>query len=154
MSARARGNLGSVYRNLSYNEIKPLLPAILQAIKEPAPSGRMFAHEIRFNGLELLHRNRIDEGIELLADYTKTQNKWHSESRILRLLKFLESYGAHAKRVIPKLREVVHYFKNEERDYPHNLSLGKAAAVRASIKRIEASKDYPKLIHLNPSRRR
>ncbi len=34
---RARGSLSSVYRNLSAQEIKPLLPAIYQAITEPAP---------------------------------------------------------------------------------------------------------------------
>ena len=38
---RARGSIGSVYRNLSAEDIKPLLPAIYQAIIEPAPSGEM-----------------------------------------------------------------------------------------------------------------
>ncbi len=41
----------SVYQNLSYEEIKPLLPAIHRAIVEPAPSGIMFADEIRLEGL-------------------------------------------------------------------------------------------------------
>ena len=51
---RARGSIGSVYRNLSSEEIKPLLPAIHQAIVEPAPSGEMFADTIRVEGLRLL----------------------------------------------------------------------------------------------------
>ena len=36
---RARGEVGSIYQRLSYDELKPLLPAILDAIVTPAPSG-------------------------------------------------------------------------------------------------------------------
>jgi hypothetical protein len=43
---RARGALGSVYKNLTYEEIEPLLPAIYLAVIEPAPSGIMFADGI------------------------------------------------------------------------------------------------------------
>ncbi len=48
---RARSSLTSVYRNLSMQDIKPLLPAIHRAIVEPAPSGEMFADGIRVEGL-------------------------------------------------------------------------------------------------------
>ncbi len=51
---RARGSLSSVYRNLSAQEIKPLLPAIYLAITEPAPSGEMFADGIRVEGFASL----------------------------------------------------------------------------------------------------
>ena len=44
---RARGSIESVYRNLAYEEIEPLLPAIHRAVVEPAPSGIMFADGIR-----------------------------------------------------------------------------------------------------------
>ena len=40
---RARSHLDSVFHNLSDDEIKPLLPVILQAVVEPSPSGEMFA---------------------------------------------------------------------------------------------------------------
>ncbi len=59
---RARGSLGSVYRNLSSEKIKPLLPAIYQAIMEPAPSGEMFADSIRVEGLRLLAKHRVKRG--------------------------------------------------------------------------------------------
>ena len=54
---RARGAFGSVYKNLTYEEIEPLLPAIYQAVAEPAPSGIMFADGIRLSGLEILARH-------------------------------------------------------------------------------------------------
>ena len=47
---RARGAFGSVYENLSFDEIKPLLPAIHEAILNPSPSGIMFANAIQDAG--------------------------------------------------------------------------------------------------------
>ena len=36
---RARGSIGSVYRHLSLEEVTPLLPAVHEAVLQPAPSG-------------------------------------------------------------------------------------------------------------------
>ena len=146
---RARGSIGSVYKNLTYDEIKPLLPAIHNAIIEPAPSGIMFADGIRMNGLELLTKYRINEGIELLVDYSRNQKKHASEKRILKVMEMLKTYGAHGKRVIPQLEAVANYFENEEKDFPHHLSLRKAEFVRETVASIEVSIDEPKLIFLN-----
>ena len=146
---RARSSIGSVYRNLTYDEIKPLLPAIHKAIIEPAPSGIMFADGIRMSGLELLTKYRIDKGIELLADYSRNQKKHASEKRILKVMEMLKTYGAHGKRVIPQLEAVANYFENEEKDFPHHLSLRKAEFVRETVASIEVSIDEPKLIFLN-----
>ncbi|MDP6599415.1 MAG: DUF6288 domain-containing protein [Candidatus Poribacteria bacterium] len=146
---RARGSIVSVYENLTYDEIKPLLPAIHKAIIEPAPSGIMFADGIRISGLELLTKYRIDKGIELLADYSRNQKKHGSEKRILKVMEMLKAYGVHGKRVIPQLKAVANFFENEEKDFPHHLSLRKAEFVRKTIVAIEASIDEPKLIYLN-----
>ncbi len=146
---RARSSIGSVYRNLTYDEIKPLLPAIHKAIIEPAPSGIMFADGIRMSGLELLTKYRINEGIELLVDYSRNQKKHASEKRILKVMEMLKTYGAHGKRVIPQLEAVANYFENEEKDFPHHLSLRKAEFVRETVASIEVSIDEPKLIFLN-----
>ena len=146
---RARGSIGSVYKNLTYDEIKPLLPAIHKAIIEPAPSGIMFADGIRMSGLELLTKYRINEGIELLVDYSRNQKKHASEKRILKVMEMLKTYGAHGKRVIPQLEAVANYFENEEKDFPHHLSLRKAEFVRETVASIEISIDEPKLIFLN-----
>ena len=65
---RARGSIGSVYRHLSLEEIKPLLPAIHEAIVQPAPSGEMFADGIRVEGLRLLAQHHIEEGMSALRE--------------------------------------------------------------------------------------
>jgi hypothetical protein len=143
---RARGNISSVYRNLSYKELKPLLPAIYRAIVEPAPSGIMFANTVRTEGLALFSKYHVSEGIELLADYARNQKKHGSQVRIIEVLDMLKKYGAHAQRVIPHLEETANYFDNNEEGFPKKLSQQKAEIVREAIKQIKASKERPSLI--------
>ena len=145
---RARGSIGSVYRNLSFDEIKPLLPAIYQAIIEPAPSGEMFADSIRVEGLRLLAKHRIEEGISACVRYTRDQNPWASEHRTPELMKILLSYGSNAKPAIPELTRIGDYFEKEEKDFPKELMLLKAKCVRETIRAIETSTDSPQLIRL------
>ena len=145
---RARGAIGSVYRNLSAGEIKPLLPAIYQAIVEPAPSGEMFADSIRVEGLSVLAKNRIKEGIEACVNYTRNQNPWDSQERTPELMKILLEYGANAKPVIPDLTRIADYFEKDEKNFPAALMIMKANCVRETIRAIEASTDSPELVNI------
>jgi len=145
---RARGAIGSVYQNLSAEEIKPLMPAIYQAVIEPAPSGEMFADTIRVEGLKILAKHRIKEGIEACVNYTRNQNPWDSQERTPELMKILISYGANAKAVVPELKRIANYFEKEEPDFPEELMVRKAKCVRETIRAIETSKDSPELIQL------
>jgi hypothetical protein len=145
---RARGSIGSVYRNLSLEEIKPLLPAIHEAIVQPAPSGEMFADGIRVEGLRVLAQHHIEEGMAALVKYTREQNPWASQKRTPEIMKILLEYGSHAKAVIPELEKIAHYFEKEEPDFPKNLGLQKANSVRDTIKAIEASTETPALIKI------
>ena len=145
---RARGSIGSVYRQLSLAEIQPLLPAIHEAIIQPAPSGEMFADGIRVEGLRLLAEHHIEEGMSALVLYTRDQNPWESQIRTPELMKILLSYGAHAKGVIPELSKIADYFEKEEEDFPRDLGLMKAKSVRETINAIQAATDTPELIRL------
>jgi len=145
---RSRGAFVTVYNNLSYEEIKPLLPAIHQAVVKPAPSGIMFADGIRMAGLRLLAKHRVEEGIIACAEYTRTQNPWASEKRTPQLMEILLSYGAHAKSAIAELEGAAEYFEQREKGFPRRLSLQKAKLVRETIKKIEGSNEKPELIRL------
>lgn len=145
---RARSSLGSVYRNLSADAIAPLLPAVLQAVTDPAPSGEMFADGIRVEGLRVLAKNRIEEGISACVVYARDQNPWNSQERTPELMKILLTYGARAKVVLPELRRLADYFEKEERDFPEALKKQKARSVRETIAAIEAAVDAPELIRL------
>ena len=146
---RARSSIGSVYRNLSAEDIQPLLPAIYQAVVEPAPSGEMFADTIRVEGLRLLAKHRIAEGIAACVSYTRDQNPWESQERTPELMKILRTYGTHAKAVIPELTKIADYFEKDEKDFPKKLMAMKAKCLRDTIAAIEAATDAPELIRIN-----
>ena len=88
------------------------------------------------------------EGIKACVDYTRTQNPWASEKRTVELMKILQSYGARAKPAIPELKKIADTFAKGEVDFPKNLSLQKAAAVREAIGEIESSEENPELIRI------
>ena len=102
---RARSMLASVYKQLSYEEIEPLLPAIYRATVEPAPSGIMFADGVRMSGLELLAKHKIKEGIPLSIDLIEP-DRWGWGKRVTPCLNALESYGGAAKSELSKLEPV------------------------------------------------
>jgi hypothetical protein len=145
----ARGAFSSVYSNLSYKELKPILPAIHRAILEKSPSGIMFDGQIQTAGLDLLSKHHVSEGIELLADYVRLQKPHGSQKHIVVLLEMLKRYGAHARRAIPRLEKAIHYFEHEERDFPRDMSLQKAEMVRQTIREIQTSDQRPELIRMD-----
>ncbi|TWU28953.1 DUF6288 domain-containing protein [Novipirellula artificiosorum] len=102
---RARGTVGGIYQQLTYEEIKPLLPAIHEAIVTPAPSGIMFASGVRLAGIDLLAKHRIKEGIPLCIEIMEI-DKWGKRDRISRCLKTLAIYGGAAKPNLPQLRQL------------------------------------------------
>jgi hypothetical protein len=102
---RSRGTIGSIYQRLSFDAIKPLLPAIHEATAKPAPSGIMFANEIRLAGIDLLAKHRIAEGMTLCLDIMNIES-WGEKKRIAHCLKTLRSYGAAAKPLLPRLRQL------------------------------------------------
>jgi hypothetical protein len=102
---RSRGTVGKIYNKLSYEDIKPLLPAIREAIVVPAPSGIMFADGIRMQGLGLLAKHRIKEGIPLCLSFVDT-DRWNKKSRIKGCLIALSKYGTAAKSELPKLLQL------------------------------------------------
>ena len=93
-------------------------------------------------------KHHVEEGVRACVDYIRTQNPWASEHRTPELTKILVSYGAHAQTVVPDLQRIADTFAAGEPDFPKNLSLQKAAAVREAIRDIEASNDHPELIRL------
>lgn len=145
---RVRGEISEIYRRLSYEEIQPLLPAVLEAYNKPAPSGEMFADEVRLNGLKVLALHHIEEGMAACADYLRTQNPWASEIRTPDILKIFDAYGAQAQAVLPSLRETAALLDKGEIDFPKKLSAQKAEAVRNAIARIEAAQERPELKRL------
>ncbi|MEO6751920.1 MAG: acetylesterase, partial [Chthoniobacteraceae bacterium] len=103
---------------------------------------------IRLEGLKVLAKHHIKEGIAACVTYTTAQNPWASQKRTPELMKILLNYGAQAKSAIPELKKVADNFEKGEPDFPKALSLQKAQSVRETIRAIEASTDSPELISI------
>ena len=149
---RARGEISEIYRRLTYEQIRPLLPVVYEAIQTPAPSGEMFADGVRLNGLKVLATHHITEGMQAAADYLRTQNPWASEHRTNEILQVLADYGAAAGTMIPQLEKTAADFDQGEPDFPRNLSRQKAQAVRDTIAKIRAAEKTPELKSLGLDR--
>ncbi len=145
VDGRARGSFGSVYKNLTYEEIEPLLPAIYQAVIAPAPSGIMFADGIRLSGLEILAKHRIAEGLPECINLIGI-DRWGSGKRINRCLAILRMYGGAAKSQIPQIKELEAQLQAKRWTDEKIQPLGLADLVKA----IEEDKDPPKLRSLTP----
>ena len=144
----ARSLISSIYGILSLEQIKPLFPAIYQAIITPAPSGEMFAEDVRLEGLRVLAKHRVKEGINACVKYAMSQNQWSSENRTPEIMAILLTYGTHAQPFIPELEKTADFFDKDEKDFPRNLMTKKANCVRETITAIKASKDTPELISI------
>ena len=142
---RARGTLVSVYKNLEFDEIEPLLPAIYQAVVEPAPSGIMFANGIRLSGLEILATHHIEEAMPLCLEVIQIE-KWGKKDRIDSCLKSLQIYGGAAKPMLPKLQEL------EEKLLAHREAKSLKSQIELlhkTIAAIKASEKSPQLHSLD-----
>ena len=100
-----RNTAASVFNNLSFEELQPLFPAILEAIETPSPSGIMFSDKIRISGIKLLAKHQVEEGLQLSVKLLQL-DKWGRKARILNCINVLKIYGAAAKPILPELKQL------------------------------------------------
>jgi len=101
----ARGSLSRIYGKLTDRDLVELLPAIVKAIRDLAPSNEMFGDGIRLAGLDLVSRLHIREGMPLCVSVIEPK-RWGGGKRLPKCLECLARYGVHAKEVLPQLREI------------------------------------------------
>jgi len=137
---RARGEVSRVYKDWTFEDLKPILPDICLAIKQKAPSGVMFASNVRMAGLKVLGKHRVREGMRLCIEIAETQNLWGSQRRVKEIMDILKSYGSAAQTVLPQLRAYEKKIPNRN-PFPENLKKFKIEIVREAIKAIESAKE-------------
>jgi len=140
----ARGSLGRIYGKLTDEDLVALLPSVIRAIRQMAPSNEMFADGIRLAGLDVVSRLHIREGIALCVSVIEP-DRWGFGKRLPKCLEYLARYGVHAKEVLPQLEEMRRNLAKTER--------GKAPAetqqlLDKAIAGITASTVSPTLVDL------
>jgi hypothetical protein len=138
---KARGSFATVYDNLTFDEIKPLLPAILEAVVDRSPSGVMFSDNIRTKGLELLAKHHIAEAMPLCIDIMDI-DRWNKFWRIYGCLKALEYYQGAAKPLLPRLVELEKELVNHREA---KMLQSRIDLLRKIIADIKADENPPKL---------
>jgi len=140
----ARGALNRLYGKLGDQDLVALLPAIIKAIDQLAPSNEMFGDGIRLAGLDLVTRLRIREGMPLCISVIEL-DRWGGGKRLPKCLDYLGRYGSHAKEVLPQLqdlrRELV---RGQRRGRPDP----NVALIDQVIAGIKADKPTPAIIDL------
>jgi hypothetical protein len=139
-----RAQIGYLYNKLSDKELDRLWPDIIRAVDKGAPSGEMYANEVRMAGVNLLAKHHIKEGIRAIARYACTQGDWASENRTPLIMEALKSYGSAAKEVLPDLRDLVARWKVAT-DFPDDCNKKRLDAVEEAIRYIEAATEAPPL---------
>jgi hypothetical protein len=145
---RARGQVANIFDQLTLDEIRPLLPAILDAVAEPAPSGIMFAGQVRIEGLRLLAKHNVYEGMQAGMDYLANEwDMWGARGRNPKLVEHLAAFGGNARELIPQLEALAERMENE----PNRVvrARGVAPQIRQAIEAIKVSDHTPEMIRLS-----
>jgi HEAT repeat protein len=100
-----RGTLGGIYGKLTDSDLAVLLPAIIKAIRELAPSNEMFGDGIRLAGLDLVSKLHIREAMPLCVDVIEP-DRWGMGNRFDTCLACLRRYGGNARELVPALQKL------------------------------------------------
>ena len=136
----ARASVSKTFSLLNDQDLVKLLPDIVTAIGRHAPSNEMWGFDVRIAGLDLLTRLRITEGMALCIS-TMEPDRWGNRSS--QCYAFLERYGAQAKPLLPKLKEIREHIATEKK-----APADKLAPLDKSIAAIESSTAAPTLVSL------
>ena len=103
----------SIFKTLNTEELKTLAPEIVKVAHDTAPSGEMFAQEIRVAALKFMANNKIPEGLPVFIEYARTQNGWGQ--RTAAILPLLKEYGPAALEILPQLKALQATWKPDDK---------------------------------------
>ncbi|OGV59887.1 MAG: hypothetical protein A2283_08020 [Lentisphaerae bacterium RIFOXYA12_FULL_48_11] len=140
---RIRRGVSDLYGKLTASEIAVLLPDIVAAIQKPAPSGEMFAYDIRYAGLDLLARLRIREGMLMCVDI---MDEFRWGRKLNRCVEPLSRYGGAAREIVPRLRMTRQMLVAKNKNWEKNEDQRKDIySIDKLIAQVEADKNPPQL---------
>jgi hypothetical protein len=138
---RARSCLVTVFDKLTFEELRPLLPNIVDAVRFASPSGVMFKDGIRTRALEFLAEHAVAEGRDLALEIVE-HGEWGLKDRLPKCLAALAKYGRAARTELPRLRELEETLRAASKGADPNGFLALCASAAAAI---EAAESEPRV---------
>ena len=128
-------------RKLSDRDLAPLLPTLANAVDKLAPTNEMWGDDIRKEGLDILSKHHIREGMLLCVSTIE----WRWGLELQPRMDYLMRYGKGAREMLPALKKIGRDLqKREEGQEPSN----NQKILLKAIADIEASTEDPKIITL------
>jgi hypothetical protein len=126
--------------SLTADEVKTLLPDIVELATSHGPADTMFSREIRVSAFKVLAKYHFQEGIRAAPLVAKGKYGCHNAVEIM---KALETYGSAAQVIVPDLKELIVHYKELLKSWQFPATT--IPAVEHAIKVIEEAKDQPEL---------
>ncbi len=105
---RARGYLDGYINRMTADEVKALLPDIVELATSHGPAETMFSREIRVSALNVLAKHHFQEGIKAAPLVARGKYGCHNAVAIMAALK---TYGSAAREIVPDLRKLILGYK-------------------------------------------
>ena len=102
-----------MYDKLNESDLKQLWGDIYYVSKNQAPSGVMFATGVRTNGIKVMAKNGVMEGIDLGMEIIRQQG-WGRKSRVMGGFSAMQYYGKSISKFFPELEKVMGGFKDRD----------------------------------------
>jgi hypothetical protein len=106
----ARMCVTSLYAIMMPEDLKPIMPEIIDSIERPGCSV-MFSNGVREEGLKFLAEHHIEEGLEQLVWIMDPENQTAGYWFAPRVIKYYEQYGGAASPYLPRLNEFAELYK-------------------------------------------
>ena len=134
----ARSTMSSwLYPRLEPDERAALWGDIYAATFEIAPSGIMFASGVRLDGLRLMAKHGVQEGLELAVWYLRNQKGHGNRGRVPEVLPLILRYEGYAKQLVPQMESHAIWYERQRGGQET------ADQIRATIRQIESIEALP-----------
>jgi hypothetical protein len=130
----ARGGPGAVYAKLTDRDLAELLPAIIKAAPDQAPTNEMFADGTRLSAFDVLSKHHIREGMTMIVEALNGDRL--GGDVIHNCLDYLLRYGVHAKEILPSWKGKDYWCNRFPERY------------KAKVEAIENATETPELVSL------
>jgi hypothetical protein len=144
----ARRAMITVYKQLTPEQMKEILPEVHYGVLNPAPSGIGAADHIRMEGARILSEWKVEEGIDATLFYIANQNNWGSAKRVSQTARLPLRLRCPRQANHSRTGKARGRLRRRGRRLPPDRTKLKEENVRKAIDFLKQTEDRPELINI------